>query len=186
MPSAPTQQIASGIDIRPAVLSDLDACRRLDGSVVSEYVWNMQQSTQRGDVSVLFSQVRLPRSLEVAYPSARDDLVIRLERGDLFLIAEDMETIGWLALSHDSGRGLGVVDHLIVMPERRRMGVGTELMRHAVDRARRLRARAVLTSCLAKNGPAVAFFRHLGMEFCGYNEHLYSDHEIALLFAYRL
>ncbi|MGI6207412.1 MAG: GNAT family N-acetyltransferase [Anaerolineae bacterium] len=177
---------SAGVHIRPIVLSDLDACRRLDGSVVSEYVWNMQQSTQRGDVSVLFSQVRLPRSLEVAYPAARDDLVIRLDRGDLMLIAEDTEPVGWISFSYDAGRGLGTVDHLIVTPERRRMGVGTELMRQAVDHARRLRARVVLTSCLAKNGPAVAFFRHLGMEFCGYNEHLYSEHEIALLFAYRL
>lgn len=146
----------------------------------------MQQSVQRGDVSVLFSQVRLPRSLEVAYPAARDDLVIRLERGDLFLVAEAEDLAGWLSLSHDSGRRLVSVDHLIVAPERRRQGVGTELMRQAVDQIRRTRARVVLSSCLAKNWPAVAFFRHLGMEFCGYNEHLYSDHEIALLFAYRL
>jgi len=172
--------------IRPATLNDLDACRRMDGSVVSEQVWNMQQSSQRIATSLLFSQVRLPRPLEVPYPSARDDLVSRLQGGHLLLVAEQDQVVGWVAVSCDGALGVATVDHLIVLPERRRQGIGTELMRSAAEGARRLHARVVMAPCLAKSGPAIAFLQHLGMEFSGYNEHLFSEHEIALLFAYRV
>jgi len=158
----------------------------MDGSVVSEHVWNMQQSSQRVAVSLLFSQVRLPRPLEVPYPSARDDLVSRLQGGHLLLLAEQDQAVGWVALSYDAGVGMATVNHLVVLPERRRQGIGTELMRSAVEGARRLHARVVMAPCLAKSGPAISFLQHLGMEFSGYSEHLFSNHEIALLFAYRL
>lgn len=172
--------------IRPATLNDLESCRRMDGTVVSEHVWNMQQSSQRVDVSLLFSQVRLPRPLEVPYPSTRDDLVSRLEGGHAVLVAEQEQIVGWVALSYDDGIDVATVNHLMVVPERRRQGIGTQLMRSAVEGARRLRARVVMVPCLAKSGPAISFLRHLGLEFSGYSEHLFSDHEIALLFAYRI
>lgn len=172
--------------IRLAGLNDLDSCRRIDGTVISEHVWNMQQSSQRIDISLLFSQVRLPRPLEVPYPSARDDLVSRMERGHLMLVAEQDQIVGWVAMSYDDGIDVATVNHLMVLPERRRQGIGTQLMRCAVEGARRLHARVVMTPCLAKSGPAISFLQHLGMEFSGYSEHLYSNHEIALLFAYRL
>lgn len=172
--------------VRFATINDLDACRRMDGAVISEQVWNMQQSSQRTDVSLLFSQVRLPRPLEVPYPSSRADLVSRLNQGHVILVAEQDQVVGWVSMSHNGGIDVASVDHLMVVPERRRQGIGTLLMRSAVEGARRLRARVVLVPCLAKNGPAIAFLRHLGLEFSGYNEHLYSDHEIALFFAYRI
>ncbi len=138
--------------IRPATLNDLEPCRRMDGTVVSEHVWNMQQSSQRIDVSLLFSQVRLPRPLEVPYPSTRDDLVSRLEGGHVVLVAEQDQIVGWVALSYDDGIDVATVNHLIVVPERRRQGIGTQLMRSAVEGARRLRARVVMVPCLAKSG----------------------------------
>ncbi len=173
--------------IRPATLRDLEACRRLDGSSTSESVWNMQQASERGAISVLLSEVRLPRPLEVPYPASTEDLIPRFERGDLFLVAEDEAgTVGWLAMSEDGAGNSGRVDHLVVDWDHRRQGLGTALLREAVQEGRRRGLRAVFCSCPAKNGPAAGFYRKLGLEFCGYNEHLYAEHEIALLFAYRM
>ena len=172
--------------IRPAGPRDLEECRRLDGSCASETVWNMQQLGERDGITILFSEVRLPRPMEIAYPVSLTGLARRLERGDSIMVAEDGGIIGWLAMSVDDGCGLARVDHLVVAPERRREGIGTSLLREATRSAREAGLRVVLLACQAKNGPAIAFCRRLGLEFCGYNEQQFADHEVTLLFAYRV
>jgi GNAT superfamily N-acetyltransferase len=173
--------------IRPATSQDLDACRRLDGTCQSDSVWNMQQLSERESVTVLFSSVRLPRPVEVPYPARADDLAERLERGEPLFVAEDEgDVLGWLAASLDRGSGLARLGHLVVTPERRRQGVATALLREAVKSAREAGMRALLVPCQAKNGPAIAFCRRLGLELCGYNEQQYGDHDVSLLFAYRI
>lgn len=172
--------------VRPATTKDLEQCRRLDGSCLSETVWNMQQLSERDDITILLSEVRLPRPVEIAYPASFADLPHRLERSGCILVAEEDGICGWLAMSVNDACSLASVDHLIVSPERRREGIGTALLREAVKVAREMRLRVVLLACQAKNGPAIAFCRRLGLEFCGYNEQYFADHEVTLLFAYRV
>lgn len=171
--------------IRSATLRDIPACRQLDGSTVSDAVWNMQQTNDRDSITIVLSEVRLPRTVELPYPLTLEDLDGRLERGDLVLVAEEGEALlGCLAMSW-RGADVAVVDHVLVMPDRRRQGTGRALVREAVRFARDAGLRVILAPCQAKNGPAIAFYRRLGLEFCGYNEQQYADHDVTLLFAYR-
>ena len=175
--------------VRPATPGDLDACRRLDGSSQSDSVWNMQQLSEREGITVLLASVRLPRVVEVPYPADVNDLAERLDRGDALLVAEDEseETVaGWLALAFDRAAGLARLEHLLVAPERRRRGVATAMLREAVKVSRQAGMRAMLMACQAKNGPGIALCRKLGLEMCGYNEQQYGDHDVSLLFAYRI
>ena len=146
----------------------------------------MQQFSERDGLSVVFSEVRLPRPAEVEYPAALDDLEDRAARGDIVLVAEDDGVAGCLAMSGDAAGSVACVDHLLVSPDKRRRGLGTGLLREGVKHARQAGLRAVIASCLATNGPAIAFYQRLGLEFCGYNEQRYADHQVTLLFAYRI
>lgn len=173
--------------IRAATINDLDACRRMDGSVVSAEVWNMQLNAQRTDIALLFSQVRLPRPLAVPYPSNCTNMVANLGRDlQVFVADEGGSVVGWIAVTINASVEVAWVDHLMVTPERRRQGLGTALMQAAADYARSKRARSMMVPCSAKSSPAISFLRYLGMEFCGYNEHLYSDHQVAFIFAYHI
>ena len=171
--------------IRQATTHDLEACRAIDGAVTSEAVWNMQQLSERDSVTIVLSEVRLPRPVHLPYPRQRDDLGKRLERGDCFLVADDGGVVAFITMSTDSGSGVGSVDDFVVAPEWRRRGVGTALLRAAVAAARDVGTRVVMLPCQARNGAAHAFCRRLGLEFCGYDEQRYLDHDVTLLFAYR-
>jgi GNAT superfamily N-acetyltransferase len=172
--------------VRTASLADLSACRHLDGSCMSEFVWNMRQQEEDGRIVVYFDEVRLPRAVFVPYPAALDDLLERHERGECLLVVEEGGVRGFLAARWERCTGLVWVDHLIVEPAWRRRGAGRSLVRQAAQWARQRNARALILGCQAKNGPAIRFCQNLGFELAGYNEHQYGAYDIALLFAYQL
>lgn len=173
------------MQIRQATSHDLDACRALDGTVTSDTVWNMQQLSERETTTIVLSEVRLPRPVDLPYPRSRDDLGTRLERGDCVLVADEDGVVGFVTMSLDRGTGVGRVGDLVVDPERRRQGIGTALLKAAVASARIAGLRVVVVPCQARNGSGYAFCRRLGLEFCGYDEQYYLDHDVTLLFAYR-
>jgi GNAT superfamily N-acetyltransferase len=141
--------------------------------------------SERESLTVVLSEVRLPRPVVLPYPRQRDDLGARLERGDCFLVADEEGAVGFLTLSLDRGAGVARVDDLLVDPQCRRRGIGTALVRAAVAAAREAGMRVVTLPCQAKNGAGHAFCRRLGLELCGYDEQHYLDHDVTLLFAYR-
>ena len=53
--------------VRPAELTDLNACLALEHSCVTNYVWHMEESEGVGEVTVVFRTARLPRSMRVRY-----------------------------------------------------------------------------------------------------------------------
>jgi GNAT superfamily N-acetyltransferase len=66
----------------------------------------------------------------------------RLASAHAFVAEVDGRAIGWAEIL-PPGEGVCVLEHLWVSPERIRSGVGTQLFRHAADRARDLDATAM-------------------------------------------
>ena len=68
----------------------------------------------------------------------------------------------------------------------RRQGIGTALMRHARQWAREQGLQMLLAEATTKNYPALCFYQKLGFQFCGFNDHYYTNQDIALFFVQSL
>ena len=61
-------------EIRPASSSDMQRLMAIDHSCFSDYVWQLELRRDAGQITSSFREVRLPRSVVVAYP--RDPLTL--------------------------------------------------------------------------------------------------------------
>jgi len=52
-----------------ADLRDLAACLAIDGSYETDYVWQVTQLEEEGQITTRFRAVQLPRIMRVPYPS---------------------------------------------------------------------------------------------------------------------
>jgi len=173
--------------IRPAELADLDLCLALDPSYSTESVWQMDWDGQDSRVAVTFRTVRLPRSMRVAYPRGREQLVAGWKRCDGFLVACQFELIvGYAALSMHAAEGAAWISDLAVERAHRRQGVGAALLNAAGEWAKSRGLRRLLIEVQTKNYPAICFCEKLGLAFCGFNDHYYANQDIAIFFARNL
>jgi ribosomal protein S18 acetylase RimI-like enzyme len=61
----------------------------------------------------------------------------------------------------------------------RRSGVGSALIESVVELCREEQLRGVLVETQNRNHPAVCFYRRHGFQISGFNDHLYSNEDIA-------
>jgi GNAT superfamily N-acetyltransferase len=170
--------------VRPAELTDLKACLEIDHSYVTEYVWQMEENERGGVVTVAFRTTRLPRSMRVKYPKDYDNLLESWRRGECFLVAEDDDEVrDYLDMSVQPWHLTGWVDHLAVASEHRRLGVGTALVKKAIEWARQQGLQKLMLEIQTKNYPAICFCQKNGFVFCGFNDRYYTNQDIALFFA---
>ena len=173
--------------VRPATLADLNACLMLDHSSVTDHVWQMKFEETESQVSVTFDTVRLPRRMQADYPRDLEQLVEDWQRGEGFLVAEvDSEVRGYIDLLARPWQGMGWVAHMAVDRAHRRQGVGSALVRHARIWARDHGLHMILAEATTKNYPALCFYKNLGFQFCGFNDHFYMNQDIALFFVQAL
>lgn len=173
--------------IRPAQARDLDACLALDESYETEYVWQMENGRANGGIQLGFRTTRLPRSMRVAVNTSPDTLAEHFELGECVLVAEEYpRVLGYADATVDAEQHVVWLDALVVAPDVRRNGIGTALLRQAMDWARQKKLRAMMVSVSTKNFPASAFLQQQGFAFCGFNDQYYHNHDIALFFACNL
>ena len=173
--------------VRPAALADLNACLLLDHSNVTDHVWQMKVEETESQVGVTFHTVRLPRRMRIDYPLDVEQLVEDWQRGEGFLVAEvDGEVRGYIDLLAQPWQRVGRVAHMAVDRTHRRHGVGRSLMRQARIWAREHGLHMILTEATTKNYPALCFYQKLGFQFCGFNDHYYTNQDIALFFVQML
>jgi GNAT superfamily N-acetyltransferase len=167
--------------VRPATLADLNACLSFDHSVVTDHVWQMNVHEAELTVGVTFDTVRLPRRMRAEYPRNLDQLVEDWQRGEGFLAAEvDGEIRGYVDLLARPWQQLGWIVNMAVDREYRRRGIGTALIRHARQWAWDQGLQTILAEATTKNYPALCFYQNLGFQFCGFNDHYYTNQDIAL------
>ena len=174
------------IQIRPANLVDLNRCLKLDDSFDTEYVWQMEQSLDSKEIAVRFRLARLPRAMKVSDVVSEDDVAFHFMHGGTLLVAEDGTVRGFIDVTESEWNQALHINNLAVAPAFRRKGIGTQLMQAALDWARQKKLRVALLSTSTKAYPAISFFQKHGFGYCGYNDQLYPNRDIAMLFALNL
>jgi ribosomal protein S18 acetylase RimI-like enzyme len=172
------------IQIRPTVASDLARLMGLDHSSTSESVWQLELRRDPGQATAMFREVRLPRSISVAYPrnpfALSDDWT---KRSMIYTALFDRNVVGYVSLLERGMDSTVSVTDLVVNAASRRQGVGSALLASAQDWAAGRSLRLIILEMQSKNLPAIRFSQKFGYEFCGYNDHYYLTQDVALFFA---
>jgi ribosomal protein S18 acetylase RimI-like enzyme len=63
-------------------------------------------------------------------------------------------------------------------PAARRTGVGSALMDHLKEVARKRTVRGIVVETQINNYPAICFYRKHGFQVAGFNDHLYTNHDL--------
>ncbi len=175
------------ITVRPGTAGDLTAIATFDHSYSTDYVWQMDHRDEDNQINVTFRQVRLPRSVRVAYPRDVETLAAEWQARRLFIVAESRgEPHGYLTVAEGAVNGTGWVSEFAVERKMRRQGLGTVLMTSAVHWARKAKLGRLFVEAQSKNYPAISFCQKHGFVFCGYNDRYFANQDIALFFGMSL
>jgi ribosomal protein S18 acetylase RimI-like enzyme len=91
--------------------------------------------------------------------------------------------VGYIAVEECISPKTAWITDLVVDVEARRKGIASALVLAAQEWGRRRRNRRVILEMQSKNFAGARLASKLGFEFCGYNDHFYSNQDIALFFA---
>lgn len=171
------------IEIHPATMDDLKLFAGMDHSYETVYVWQMDRLVEEGQIFLNYREVRLPRPVRVDYPRSPKLLLGEYPVRCMVLTASiGHHPVGYISLSDQFVPHSAWITDLAVHPEHRRTGIGTALVLAAQEWSAEKRFRRLVIEMQSKNYPAIQLARRLGFEFCGYNDHYYSNQDIALFF----
>ena len=168
--------------IRTATEGDLSAIQRIETLYETESVWQMEQRTAREETSVVFRTIRLPRPMRASPPFSASDLTQRWQDMSLVLVATDEGlVVGYLALEAPEGLAARITQAAVSL-RRRRQGIGRQLCQEAMRWAATHQYRSLTAETQTKNYPAICLLHRCGFAFCGFNDRLYPNKDIALFF----
>jgi ribosomal protein S18 acetylase RimI-like enzyme len=172
------------IEIRAANLTELSALLKMDHSYQTTHVWQMDRSVEKGQISIYFREVRLPRPVRVSYPNQPENITAELSKAGNLLIAVMNETaVGYIQVREIQNTDTGWISNLAVVEELRRKGIGGALVLAVQNWASKRGLRRVVLEMQSKNYPAIQLANKLGYEFSGYNDHYFENRDIALFFS---
>jgi ribosomal protein S18 acetylase RimI-like enzyme len=178
------------IEIRPPTLADIPKLAEIDHDYVSDHVWQMEVQHESGQkpsdlrVEIIFRQLKLPRSVHVEYPRSPAELANDWkERSCVLVAALQGEVVGYASVMLTIARHTGWMTDLVVMRRMRRQGIGSTLVLAGQEWSRQKRCSRMVLEMQPKNYPAICLAQKLGYELCGYNDHYFPNHDIALFFA---
>lgn len=174
----------SDIQLRPTVANDLSRLMGFDHTTTSESVWQLELRRDPGQINASFREVRLPRSISVAYPhdpyALADDWIRKSMMYTAFI---GQDPVGYISLLERGTASVVWITDLVVHSERRRNGVGSALLTAAQDWAGSRAHRRLILELQSKNLPAIRLAQKFGYEFSGYNDQYYLTQDVALFFA---
>lgn len=167
--------------IRPAWPRDLEACIGLDHAYGTDHVWQMETRADSSVLTTTFRLARLPRKVWVEYPRKGEEHFAGSQRCDGFLVAVvDGGLRGYVALTAQKEHGTMWVNGLVVDQAWRRQGIGTGLLRSALEWGRDQKLVRLVVGIQTKNCSAVRFCRACGLTFCGYDDHYGLNQDIVM------
>ncbi len=172
------------IEIRPAMATDIHALAALEHSYTSDHVWQMDFRSEGDTVNVSFREVRLPRSVQVQYPHNPQTLLDDWATRDGLLVADlESNPAGYISLALNPQLGAARITNLAVARRLRRQKIGSSLVMAGQDWAVHHEMQRLILEVQPKNYPAIQMAKKLGFELCGYNDHYFANHDIALFFS---
>lgn len=172
------------MEIRSAVAADIPHLMALDHTCTSDYVWQLDLRRDAEQVGAGFREVRLPRSVDVAYPRNPAALGDDWTRRDLTLIAlGENKPVGYACVREDRPSGMAWITDLVTAPDQRRKGVATALVDAVQTWALERGHRRLILEMQSKNHACIRVAQKSGFDFCGYNDRYYATMDVALFFA---
>jgi len=178
------------IEVRPATNTDLAKIMEIDHDYVSDHVWQMSVQKDVGtmptdvQVSVIFHQLQLPRSVHVTYPRSLQHLADGLSQQKGILTAVlGGEVVGYIHLRTNIAPVTTWATDLAVSRRYRRQGIGSGLVLAGQEWGRQQGSYRMILEMQPKNYPAICMAHKLGFDLCGYNDRYYPNYDIALFFA---
>ena len=170
-------------DIRPAVATDLPRLMGIDHSCLSDYVWQLELRRENAQLSANFREVRLPRSVLVAYPRNPFSLAEEWQRRDVMLVAVAEEIpIGYICGTEEHTASIAWVTDIVVTQDKRRQGAASALLTAVQDWALGRSVKRLVLEMQSKNQPCIRLAQKFGYDFCGYNDQYYPTQDVALFF----
>jgi len=170
-------------EIRPANTNDVARLMALDHSVLSDYVWQLELRRDAGQTSANFREVRLPRSVVVAYPRNPLSLVEEWTRRDVVLAALQDEThVGYACATVEHTAAIAWMTDIVVASDKRRQGAASALLAAIQAWALERGVHRLILEMQSKNQPCIRLAQKFGYEFCGYNDQYYPTQDVALFF----
>ncbi len=178
------------IEIRPPTSADIPKLVEIDHDYVSDHVWQMEVQRETGQkpsdlrVEITFRQLKLPRSVHVEYPRLPSELANDWkERSCLLVAALQGEVVGYASVMLSIAPHTGWMTDLAVIRRLRRQGIGSTLVLAGQEWSRQKRCSRMVLEMQPKNYPAICLAQKLGYDLCGYNDHYFPNHDIALFFS---
>jgi ribosomal protein S18 acetylase RimI-like enzyme len=172
------------IEIRPAQIADLNTLLALDHSYHTSYVWQMDRSSEQGQIGIYFREVRLPRPVRIDYPNPPDKIAAEFGSAPGWLVAIlERVPVGYIQLKENRNTSTAWVTNMMVKEDLRHKGIGTAMILSGQNWASQRNLRRMVIEMQSKNYPAIQLANKLGYEFSGYNDHYYENRDIALFFA---
>jgi GNAT superfamily N-acetyltransferase len=178
------------IEIRPPTSADIPKLVEIDHDYVSDYVWQMEVQQETGPkptdlrVEIIFRQLKLPRSVRVAYPRPSSELSDDWKNRSCLLVAAlQGEVIGYASMMLTIAPHTNWMTDLVVVRRLRRQGIGSSLVIAGQDWARHRRCDRMVLEMQPKNYPSICMAQKLGYDLSGYSDHYFPNHDIALFFS---
>jgi len=170
-------------ETRPAIAPDISHLMAIDHSCMSDYVWQLELRREAGQVTANFREVRLPRSISVAYPrnpsSLADDWT---RRGAVMVALHENAPIGYICVTEQQTSAIAWVTDIVIAPDHRRKGAASALLTAAQAWASGRSLRRLILEMQSKNQACIHLAQKSGCEFCGYNDQYYPTQDVALFF----
>lgn len=202
-------------DMRIGSSADVDACLALNHTCETDSVWHMTLNAPdpNRQVEIGFRVEKLPRKIILTHtPSLRHAqnfsdphrlfMVVRPHVAPQPVMPVEPDAaeapqpppalpprppiIGYVIAHYDEVHRTVWVDDVCVADSVRRQKVARNLVDGVRLWADEKKAVGLLTAVTTKHAPMIALCQRVGMTFCGYNDRLFLNHDIAVLFALRL
>jgi ribosomal protein S18 acetylase RimI-like enzyme len=171
--------------VRPAEPDDLAACTAFTATYTTRVAWQLTldgDAGRDGPLSVQLQQVRLPRTLTLALPSAATSLDTAWSAASGILVAcEGPQVCGYMLLQTLDDQSQALVARLLVDLPARGKGMGGALVRAARAWGAEQGLVRLLAHAPLRNAGGVSFYQRRGFRICGHSEHFYASREDALL-----
>ncbi len=172
------------IAIRSVIGKDIPHLMRIEHNYASDYVWQMELRKENSIIGITFKELHLPRSVQVSYPRDPQNLATNWKKRDGILVAMLAdEIVGYISLSENITLQTIWATDLAVTRRARRQGIGSALVLSAQEWGAQRQSRRLILEMQPKNHPGIQMAKKLGFELCGYNDHYFANHDIALFFS---